>query len=119
MTLTRTGRAHTLIPHDVQIRRASNPRGDLRRRRAWGEGGADDGETSRNKSWRGTNPSPWNIEDDGDAGEGGEGCNGHVSRSRTNHREGIASLPGVRDANAVRLGEGNSSSQHTYAVIEC
>ena len=97
----------------------STRHGGLRHRRAWGEGGADDGETSRNRSWRGTNPSPWNIEEDcGGMGEGGEGCSGRVSRSRTSHEEGIASLQGVCDANAVRPEEDSILSRDTYAVLE-
>jgi hypothetical protein len=72
---------------------ASIRRDDSRYRKALG-----DGVTSRNRSWRGTNSSPWRTE--GEDGGGGGGRSGRVYYSRTS-QEGIVCVLGVRDANAV------------------
>jgi hypothetical protein len=104
--LTRIHLSH--ISHDVRMHHASSRRDE--RPRAWGEVGAGDEVTFHNRRRRGTNPSPWSTE--GEVGEGSGGCSGCASRSRTT-REGIVSLPVVRDANAVRLLEDSISSHQT------
>jgi hypothetical protein len=108
MKLTRIRPSYTLISHGARIHHASSRRDG--RPRARGEAGAGNGVTFRNRKRRETNPSPWSTEEE--VGEGSGECSGCVSRSRTTH-EGIVSLPGVRDANAVRLGEDSTSSHQT------